>query len=412
MRFSTLCFLLALSWAAGSACTPPPADQAGTAPSAWNLEKKRALAARLRADGLDANAAAVYEDILRDEAGLSPAVVAGLSVNIAEILHAQGRYEDALTSLYRARLFPLEGERKRRVEALSIECLERLGRGAAADRLLDRATALDANADKESQGVVLAEIGNETITRAEFETLLASTELAGNPELRDDPDKLREVLENFVAQRVLVRKARKLGYDADPKVELAVDLATQQVLVRKLMAEELKDELSLTPEDLKLFFEARRDIFRTPGRMEIDHILVDDEEAEVRLRAELDAGGDFAALAERFSRHRPTSMKGGRVEEALIEGRPHPVFARPEKVFVTVGDTKAGAIAAQAHRSAQGLHVLRIRSREEGTPLAFEEVREDVARLARAERQQAAAGRLMREALESADVRIHGDRLK
>jgi peptidyl-prolyl cis-trans isomerase C len=398
-------------------CAPEAASSKASSAAdegAWNLQKKRDWAARLRADGLDELAAEAYESILREEANLSPALVAGLSINIAEIHHASSRYEDALASLYRARLFDLKGERKRRVETLAIECLERLGRGAAADRLLDRTTALDGEATsaEAEAAVVVAEIGDDQITRAEFETLLASTNLAGDAAVRDDAARRREVLESLVAQRVLVRKARKLGYAEDPKVRLAVDLATQQVLVRKLMSEELRDELELAPEDVQLYFEAKREFFRTPSRVEIEQIVVDDAETESELREKLSAGESFAALAAKYSRHEASSSRGGRIEEPLIEGRSHPDFARVDAVFSAIADTPPGEVASASHRSAQGRHLIRVIKREDGRLLPFEEVKEEVARLARAEREQAAVQRLMRAAIESADVKIHAERLK
>ncbi|MEZ6195561.1 MAG: peptidyl-prolyl cis-trans isomerase [Planctomycetota bacterium] len=404
--FATLVALLA-------ACGAPPAAETTTADAgAWTLARKREWAARLRADGLDDLAADVYEKIIAEERGLTPELVAGLSLSIAEIHVAAGRDADALASLYRARLFDLPDERRRKVDTMTIACLERLGRGAAADRLLDKVAGLDAKGGEGTGSeVVVAEIGEEKITRGQLEGLIAASNLR-----EADPAELegrrREVLRSLVAQRVLVRKARKLGYDEDDKVRLATELAAQEVLVRKVVAEELKDEVAVTPEDAKLFYDARPELFREAGTLRVAQILVETAEAEAEVRAALAAGGDFAELARKRSLDAASAAKGGVVEEPLVEGREHPVFARPADVFAAVGATAEGEVAAESLRSARGRHVLRVIARREWRLRPFEEVAERAARGLRAEREKRAMDRLMQGALESTDVVIHEDRLK
>ncbi|MEE9393229.1 MAG: peptidyl-prolyl cis-trans isomerase [Planctomycetota bacterium] len=402
----------------GTACQPEDAASnigatAGQAfaPSAWNLEKRRAWAANLRAEGLDDRAAIAYEALL-SESGLSENLVTGISITLAEMHLAKGRHDQALGAVLRAKLYDLPPARRRRADEIAIQCFESLGRSAAADRLLDRASRLgrDSNPASSESGVVLAEIGDEVITLSDLEGLIAMMPPSNAKQL-EAPGAKFELLKSLVAQKVMVRKARKLGYDQDDKVQLALDMARREVLVKKVVAEEVRQRVQMKPEEVELYYRAHPEVFRTPSRAEVDHIFVATKEDADAARARLKAGEDFSALAKELSQDPGTAAKGGRIETALVEGQAHEVFVRPEDVFAQCRDLEPGAVAASDVVSAKGRHLIRLRSFNAGKAVPFEQCKEDVERILRSEREQRAMQRLLVESLTGADIKIHEDRL-
>ena len=377
-----------------------------TADSLWDVEAKREWAARLRSEGLDDQALVAYAELLRDGEGLSKNAIIGASVVVAEIHMKKGRFEQALASLYRASQLGPESELKRRIDGWKINCLERLGKTAAADRLLDKASAPDAanNLNDASSGVVVARVGQEEILLAELEGLIAQQPAEIRTKIAGKAEKL-SLLKNLVAQRVLERKARKLGLDKDSKVQWAISLATRDVLVRKMVVDEVRDKIQVSAEDAKLYYEAHKQRFREPLRLELAHLIVENLEREKEVR-ELLATKSWAELCAGYSQDLATSKQSGRIAGEIIEGQDHEAFADLAGLFRVVGETKAGAVTAQSLSTSKGRHLLKILKRSGGRQIPFEEVQDHASRMLRAEREQTAIAEMMKKALEDSDVQI------
>ena len=373
-------------------------------------EKQRELAAQLRADGLDDEALAIYESLIATGRGLSDKALVGSSMIVAEIHLKKGRYEKALAALYRARLTGAEGETARKIDEMRITCFEKLGRGAAADRLLDRSTALTKPAAPVEATDVLAEIGDEKVTRQDLEAVLATAQ----PEVRahaEEKEGRLQLLQGLVARRVMVRKAKKLGLDKDPEVRVACDEAEREILVRKLVADELKTEAAPVEADARLWYQAHPERFREPGSLELSVILCADADEETKVREALAAGRSFETVARESSRDETSAAKGGRIDEPAVEGQPHPFFKTTGELFSAVGDTPAGQVAPRALPVTGGRYVLLVRERREGRLPEFSEVKDKAQRYLSAARQKARIDGMLHEALQSADVKMHEDRL-
>ena len=380
-------------------------------PSAWTVEKRRELAGRLSADGFDDQAIVIYEKLLDEGVGLSEKQMAAISLSVADLHIAGLRWERAITSLYRASLFDESGAFKSQIDEKRIVALKRLGRHGEAGRILDQTTALGAKTSAEDAGgdELLAKVGDEVLTRADFEVMLENVPAELKAQLEEKAVRA-QVLRSFVSQMVLVRAARGLGYDKDEKVRLAIELASREVLVKKMMAESVREKVEVSADDVRLYFEAKRDRFREPTRMEVSEIIVADESAEQALRAKLAAGTSFADLVPRGSAEEGRDSQG-RLAQPLVEGRFHPRFVDVAKTFEAIADSKAGEVVASAVLSSRGRHILRVEDRREGRDLSFEEVKEQAGAMLRSEREQAALKSLLDEALKRPEVTLYEERL-
>ncbi len=393
------------------ACNKEPSSTSVAAKAGdWDTDAKREWAANLRNEGLEDEAIATYEDLINHDGGLSKSAIIGSSVVIAEIHMKKGRYQKALASLLRAAQLRPEGELGRRIDTWRIECLERLGKGAAADRLLDRASKPSGERSAaKTTDVVVAEIGQEQIHLAELEALIAQQ----SPELRariETKEGKLELLKNLVAQRVMERKARKLGLTKDEKVQLAIELATRDILVRKLVADEVAGKIDVSDKDAKLYFEANRARFREPNQVQVAHIVVDDLEREKAVREALEKE-KWQVVCARLSQDQASKDKGGVIEGVVVEGQSHDTMRDVKGLFTAIGETKAGAVAPKSMKTSAGRHIIKVLRRQDGKPYPFEKVKDAAAKMLRAEREQAAIGELMHQALKQSDVKIFEDKL-
>ncbi|MFT7617220.1 MAG: peptidyl-prolyl cis-trans isomerase C [Planctomycetota bacterium] len=379
--------------------------------SAWDTDAKREWAARLRNEGLDEEALVVYEDLINTGHGLSANSLVGTSVIVAEMHMKKGRYSKALASLLRATQLGAKGELLRKVDTWKIECLERLGKSAAADRLLDRSSALRKTKDGAAitGGATVAKIGEEEIKLAEIETLVAQQ----SPEMRERFDTKAgrlELLKSLVAQRVFERKARKLGLQDDVKVQFAIDLATRDILVRKLMADEVRGKFEVSDEDAKLYFEANRERFREPNQMYVAQIIVDGLEQEKQVREAL-TKDSWETVCAKHSKDGKTRENGGVIEGVVVEGQSHKIISDVRGLVTAVGTTLDGEISPQAMKTSAGRHIVKVLKRQDGKPLPFDKVKEAASRLLKTEREQAAVSGMMADALKQSDVQIFEDQL-
>ncbi len=126
----------------------------------------------------------------------------------------------------------------------------------------------------------------------------------------------REIALNGFSREIMVREARKRGFEkeADFEPTLEKELADRSVSDVYRGVDESVKEVEVPEAKLRAHYEAEkaRGVFDRPGEIKASHILVDaSEEVLIKaLRAELVAGGDFEKLAKQYSKC-PSKERGG-----------------------------------------------------------------------------------------------------
>lgn len=246
-------------------------------------ERLEALALKLEKQGLGGAAASAWEDYL-DASGAGDEKRARIWYRIGKIRQEEGSYEEALDAYYRseshASLNELESEISRRVE----ECLESLGRYAALSSELERRTAVPGS--ERPGSVVLAEIGDRKITRADLDMMIEAevdaqlSQLAGglNPEERAAQkeatlEKIRKQgdytqwLDRFLAEELLYRRAREERLHEDAEYRVITRNLDRKMLAQRLLDRTVSAEVSVTPEEMKAYYEANRAEFEEEGEL-------------------------------------------------------------------------------------------------------------------------------------------------
>ena len=100
-------------------------------------------------------------------------------------------------------------------------------------------------------------IGDIEITAKEFDDAFKSSQFASQGDARR-----REFLDTFIARKLILKEAERLGLDKDPEFLQRIQLFWEQALLKLALAQKIK-ELSITVDvddsEIKNFYERRKD---------------------------------------------------------------------------------------------------------------------------------------------------------
>jgi len=153
---------------------------------------------------------------------------------------------------------------------------------------------------------VVARVGDQAITRKEVEEFAASL-LPGLRSAKSGQQARRDYLQTLIDEKLLVRQARDQGLDTARALVADLERACRQKAVEAYTKTHLEPRIHISEEDLEARFAAeglareralRRLVVRTRAEAE-------------QLRAALEGGADFAALASSHSLEKSRAARGG-----------------------------------------------------------------------------------------------------
>jgi hypothetical protein len=171
-----------------------------------------------------------------------------------------------------------------------------------------------------------------------------------------DEDKQR-ALDAYIEEELLVREARKRGYDNTSRV-------------RKLLAQNMRffffsDQQDPGEEQLRAFYEANPEKFERPATATYEHVVRKQRDAVAEgLLARLNAGEDHRDLGEFSTFDRP-------VLRGLSESEVAAMFGGVNAVQIVAIDDRNWH---GPFTTARGVHFVRVSERLPGTKASFEEV--------------------------------------
>lgn len=232
---------------------------------------------------------------------------------------------------------------------------------APAEAAPAEAPALDVSAAN-----VLATVGTREITLGEIISL--RRDLPEQYQYLPDEILSQGLLDQLIDQTLLDQAAR--AAKLDDRLDVALSIRNQ---VRAVLADAyLRTEMStrMTEERLRAAYDAQYAATAPEEEVRAAHILVETEEKAKELRAQLDAGADFAALAAEHGTD-GTASRGGDLG-FFVKGDMVPEFA--DAAFATQPGQLAGPV-----QSPFGWHLIKVEERRQKPIPAFDEVREDLA---------------------------------
>ena len=210
--------------------------------------------------------------------------------------------------------------------------------------------------------------------------------------LADQPDMLRQLINNLYLRRALATEAMQKGLDKRPNV-IALIKAQQESVLAEARVTQISDA-ALQPEDpateqlARDIYKAEAQRFEQPAQTRARHILVKGSDTEARAKAEklladLKAGANFEELAQKESADPGSAAKGGDLG-FFPKGRMVKPFEDAVEALKQPGEL-SGIV-----QSDFGFHIIRLEERKPATVKPFEEVRDQLRTEASAKAQQEA----------------------
>jgi peptidyl-prolyl cis-trans isomerase C len=167
---------------------------------------------------------------------------------------------------------------------------------------------------------------------------------------QDTPELRAMVKDEMINREILVQEADKLGLGTKPEVKNQIDIARQSILIRALVADQLKKN-PIKDADIK----AEYDKFKAQAgdkEYHVRHILVDKEEDAKAIIAKLKAGAKFEDLAKQ-SKDPGSAANGGDLDWATPSS-----FVKPfSDAMVSL---QKGQLLETPVKTQFGYHVIRL----------------------------------------------------
>jgi parvulin-like peptidyl-prolyl isomerase len=142
-------------------------------------------------------------------------------------------------------------------------------------------------------------------------------------------------------------------YQAELKKQCVGDAQVRDDVRASLLSEGIKKKLtagaSVSPSEVRSYYDAHRQVYTTPQTRVVSHILVKNKALADRLYAQLKAGASFAALAKKYSTDPGSKANGGQL--TITRGQTVPEFDR------TAFALRTGALSKPVHTQ-YGWHII------------------------------------------------------
>jgi peptidyl-prolyl cis-trans isomerase C len=176
------------------------------------------------------------------------------------------------------------------------------------------------------------------------------------------------VLDQLIDRKAIAIVARKQGLDKDPAVQREIARAQDAALQNALLTRDISPLVT----DAAVHARYDKEIKGKPGEEEVHaaHILVPTEDEAKAVVAELNKGGDFAALAKQHSKD-PGSANGGDLGW-FKAGDMVPEFAAAAFAL------KPGEITQTPVKTRFGWHVIKLEERRQAAPPTYEQAHDEL----------------------------------
>jgi len=252
----------------------------------------------------------------------------------------------------------------------------------------------DATIGQAPSDETVATVNGVKITRQTLDKIMQQ----GGQEQAESPEATRALLDKLIEVELVAQQAEKEGAADDPDFKFAMEMLKKQQLYVTEVRKKIIEGVKVTPEDEKAYYEKNKDKFQAGEEVKASHILVDAEEDAKSIKARLDKGEDFAAVAKEKSKC-PSAPRGGDLG-FFGKGRMVPEF---EKAAFSL---KVGEVSAPV-KTQFGWHVIKVTERKEASVKTFDEVKDEIGQRLMQEKQKAAYDDLLAKLRAQSKVEIN-----
>ena len=254
------------------------------------------------------------------------------------------------------------------------------------------------------EDVVLAKVGGEPITEADFQSAFRLLGQQEQMQILMVQGGKEEFVKRMAESKLLAVKATRMELDKAPAFQLALARAKDDLLAREYLAKEgegLQKKLNVGEADVKAFYDKNVDRFKQPELATVRHILVavkregepgglsaaEAKQRIAKIQGELKKGAKFEALVKKYSDDPGSKENGGLYEDA------DPASWVPE--FGAAARTQPIGKVGAPVKTQFGYHLIKVEARKAARQVPFEEAKAVAEQGAQRERQAMVWNELM-----------------
>jgi foldase protein PrsA len=282
----------------------------------------------------------------------------------------------------------------------------------------------------------VAKVGGETITKAEFDSVISRAKKGYKAQKRPFPavgtpeyQQIKQSAMSFLVQRAeLEQKAHDYGikitdkqiadriaqikkqlggekaYQAQVKANgLTEKTVKSDIVVPQLISEAIYKKVTggvkVSDKDVQSYYNSHLKLYQQPESRDVRHILVPTKAQADKLYAQLKGGADFAKLAKKYSKDPGSAAQGGKL--TVSKGQTEPTF--DQTAFLL----KKGQLSRPV-KTRYGYHIIQALSDvrpAKTTPLS--QVKESIRQQLLRDRQNAALAKWVKDTKNEFDKKIH-----
>ena len=281
-----------------------------------------------------------------------------------------------------------------------------------------------------SSSASLAKVNGQDITKDQVDREVKfrfGSQTAGSPDSSQFKALEKQMVDILVDQAVINGEAGKMGVTAsDDDINKAIDQQKQaaggqdkfnsklsdagvsddqlrdmmrdDVNFQHVYAQVTKNVPAVTDAEAQDYYNQNQQTFNSPETRKVRQIVVADQDTANKLKAQLDAGGDFAALAKQYSTDTTSKDKGGELGDLSVQNSGYP----PEFVQAMTR-LQAGQISDPV-KTALGYQIIQVESITPGGLQPFDQVKDGIKQSLGLERQRQAFDKWMTDARGRYDI--------
>ncbi|MEK6583863.1 MAG: peptidylprolyl isomerase [Nitrospirota bacterium] len=221
-------------------------------------------------------------------------------------------------------------------------------------------------AKESSSGQVLAKINNTEITLSDFnERLNEYPSVAHGGTL--DLETKKGFLDNLIVRELLYQESLRTGLDKEKETAAILEEMKKRILVEKLFKKELEENIKITEEEIKKYYDEHPEEAKAPVETRASHILLKSREEADMVQKKLKAGSKFEDLAKTHSIDTGSKVRGGDL------GFFHSGVMVPEFEEAAL-KLKKGEIS-DVLETRFGFHIIKVTDKREGKSKTYDEAK-------------------------------------
>jgi peptidyl-prolyl cis-trans isomerase C len=228
-------------------------------------------------------------------------------------------------------------------------------------------------------GPFLAKVGNAVITEADFDKELQSLPDYAQQMFQGGEGR-EKLLDNIINKEVLYQEAVKKGLDKTPEFTKKIEDLKKDMLAQEIFKNEILDKVQVTDQEVKDYYEKKKEDLTTISQIRASHILVKTEADAQKAVARLAKGEKFADVARSLSIDKASGKEGGDLGY-FGRGQMAPEIER------AAAGLKIGEVSEPIKTQA-GFEIIKVTDKKKGPVIEFERIKDRLRQNLLAEKQK------------------------